>query len=320
MLATLSTMPVDEQAYAFEYKWDGVRAICYYDGAELRLESRNLLPITHRYPELWGLGRALKRRRVVLDGEVVALDRHGRPSFSLLQQRMHVEEARAGGRQVPIVYMIFDVLYLDGDNLMGRPYSTRRQILEAIHLPEGPWNTPPSYLGQGRALLAAASQSGLEGIVAKRVDSTYEPGRRTRDWLKIKVVQRQEFVIGGWTPGEGSHRGCIGSLLVGFYDPSPTRREPKPLHYAGSVGTGFKAEDHRRILEMLRSRQRKSSPFAEKTGKREAVYVEPELVAEVEFLEWTHGGVLRHPSFKGLRADKRPEEVVREEPRRGKEP
>lgn len=312
MLATLSTLPRDERAYTCEYKWDGVRAIAYCEGGNLRLESRNLLEITPRYPELWRLGSALPRRRVILDGEIVALDEQGRPSFSLLQQRMHVAETRGTPRAVPIVYMVFDLLYLDGRSLMDRPYKDRRAALEVLELSAGHWQTPPAYPGIGRRLLAAAQQCGLEGIVAKKTDSTYQPGRRSRDWLKVKVVQRQEFVVGGWAPGEGTHRGMIGSLAVGYYEPA--RGGERRLHYAGNVGTGFTQEDQKQLRPILDRLRRDTSPFAERLPRRDLKFIEPSLVAEVEFREWTHGGILRHPSYKGLRMDKKAAEVIRERP------
>lgn len=310
MLATLSELPRDERDFAFEYKWDGVRAICYWDGSRLRLESRNLLDVTQRYPELWPLARALKRQSAVLDGEIVALNRNGRPDFYLLQHRMHVTAIRGLVREVPIIYMLFDVLYVDGFPVMAAPYEQRREMLERLRLSGPAWQTPPSYTASGYSMLAAARQSGLEGIVAKRLNSTYQPGQRGRDWLKVKVMHRQEFVIGGWTPGEGGNRGLIGSLLVGFYRPDEME---SGLHYAGGVGTGFTRADHHRLMSLLESRRRKSSPFAERVPKPGAVFVEPELVAEVEFREWTPAGILRHPAFKGLRSDKPASAVVREE-------
>lgn len=312
MLATLSDLPVDTDAYGFEYKWDGVRALLYWDGVDLRLESRNLLDITHRYPELWPIEKALRRGPVILDGEIVALDAEGRPSFSLLQRRMHVAQVGYLPHQVPIILMLFDVLHHDGRSTMALPYTERRAILESLKLSGANWQTPPWYPGEGRALLSAATQTGLEGIIAKRLASTYEPGRRSRDWLKIKVIQRQEFVIGGWTPGEGANTGCIGALLLGYYDPPASGRGPGVLKYAGSVGTGFSAEDHRRLLPELRKLRRDTSPFSTRVPKKEALFVEPELVAEIEYREWTHDGHLRHPSYKGLRTDKPAEQVVRE--------
>src|SRR3954447_4163616 len=310
MLAQLGGLPGDDAAYAYEVKWDGVRAVGHFTAGRVRLESRALNDITRQYPEVRDLGRQLGTRSAVLDGEIVALGRDGKPSFELLQRRMHVSgesSVRARAQAIPVTYMIFDVVYLDGEPLMGRPYRERRAQLESLGLRGPAWSVPASFEGAGRDVLEAARQQGLEGIVAKRLTSTYQPGKRTSDWLKIKNTWRQEVVIGGWLPGKGRRQGRIGALLVGVYDHGR-------LRYAGRVGTGFDEAtlaDLGRRLEPLR---RPASPFAGRQPPRDAVWVEPVLVVEVEFTEWTSQGMLRHPTYRGLRDDKPARAVVRERP------
>lgn len=316
MLARLSTLPPDDEHWAYEIKWDGVRAVAYVEkGGGVHLESRNLNDVTRQYPEAAAVASALNGSSAVLDGEVVAFDELGRPSFERLQGRMHLTgEAAIGARtrSNPIAYCIFDLLYLDGENLMRLPYTERRARLEALDLNGPSWRTPAYRAGEGAELLAASAAQGLEGIVAKRLDSPYEPGRRGGLWLKIKNTRRQELVIGGWFPGEGRRQGRIGALLMGYYDHSGAQPE---LRYAGKVGTGFDARDLEELERLLTPLRRSTSPFAgpRQPGKG-ALYVEPELVAEVEFNEWTRQNMLRHPSYKGLREDKRPLDVVMERP------
>jgi bifunctional non-homologous end joining protein LigD len=316
MLARLSTLPPDDDRWAYEVKWDGVRLVAYVDEeGGVRLETRNLNEVTRQYPEAAAIGSALTGRSAVLDGEVVAFDEAGKPSFGRLQGRMHLTgEAAidARTRSTPIFYMVFDVLYLDGENLMRLPYTERRARLEALAL-EGPsWRTPAYHAGDGASLLAATAAQGLEGIVAKRLDSVYEPGKRNASWLKVKNTRRQELVIGGWLPGEGRRLGRIGALLVGYYDHTPPEPE---LRFAGKVGTGFNDAELKRLEGLLAPRRRDTSPF---TGtaqpQRGAQFVDPDLVAEVEFNEWTKSNMLRHPSYKGLREDKRALDVVLEQP------
>ena len=308
-----SELPPNQKQWSFEVKWDGVRAIAYVQPGRLRLESRNLNEITSAYPEVRGLVAALGMHEAVLDGEVVAFDysdpAHPRPSFERLQRRMHVTSPSAVRRlasSTPVVYAIFDLLYLDGHSLMELPYRERRARLESLELSGPAWRVPAAHPGQGTALLDATAKQGLEGVVAKRLDSRYEPGRRGGAWVKVKNTLRQELVIGGWIPGEGRRTARIGALMVGVYEDGKFR-------YAGRVGTGFTEkllDDLRRRLEPLR---RDTSPFeiAPKLP-REAVFVEPKLVAEVEFREWTTERVMRAPSFKGLRDDKPAVEVVTE--------
>ena len=311
MLARAGALPREDAGWAYEIKWDGVRAIVYSEPGELRLQSRNLNEITGRYPELGRLNRALSSHAAILDGEIVAFDEHGRPSFAALQRRMHVgssAQAKRLAKSSPVTLMIFDLLWLDGHSLMELPYSERRERLTALALSGEAWQTPEYLKGSGADVLRASAEQGLEGIVAKRESSTYQPGVRTTSWIKIKNFARQELVIGGWIPGEGRRTRGIGALLVGVYDPSGAFR------YAGRVGTGFSESELDRLATLLSPLERESSPFsAGEQPPRGAVFVEPALVAEIEFTEWTRRGSLRHPSYKGLRDDMAPREVVREE-------
>ena len=310
MASPAVALPSDDDAFAYELKWDGVRAIAYVDGVEnrLRLESRNLNDVTPRYPEVHPLARECPGHRLVLDGEIVAFDENGRPSFGRLQPRMHLTGARQVEQRMldtPVVYLLFDVLHIDGESTRGLSWTERRSLLEDLDLKGPNWQTPAAYVGNGEAVLAASQQGGLEGVVAKRLTSRYEPGRRSKDWLKIKNTCRQEFVVAGWLPGGGSRSGRIGALLIGYYDDGR-------LRFAGKVGTGFTDAELARLGAAFEPLARPTSPFAGKVPYREARFLEPVLVAEVEFTEWTHTATLRHPSYKGLRDDKPAEQVVRE--------
>ncbi len=308
MLARLGELPAKDGGWAYEIEWDGVRTIAYSEPGRLRLESRNLNDITAQYPEVRPLNRALSSHTAVLDGELVAFDADGRPSFERLQQRMHLTgeaQVRRRAQDHPVVYLIFDLLYLDGHSLMDLPYSERRARLEELGL-EGPaWQTPSHTVGGGKRLLEATAKQGLEGIMAKRMDCRYEPGKRASHWIKVKTKQRQELVVGGWLPGEGRRSGEIGALLLGYFEDGEFR-------FAGKVGTGFGQKELEMLGRKLAPRERESSPFVGKQPQKAARFVEPKLVAEIEFTEWTKEGMLRHPSYKGLRDDKPAELVVRE--------
>jgi bifunctional non-homologous end joining protein LigD len=318
MLATTGSLPKEQAGWGFEIKWDGVRAIAYSRPGELRLESRNLNDITDRYPELGRLGRALSSHSAILDGEIVALDRNGRPSFGTLQRRMQVSsraQARRHAKDTPVTYMIFDLLWLNGRSLMGLTYAERREMLSALALNGESWQAPEHTVGHGSALLQASTEQGLEGIVAKRLDSTYQPGLRARSWVKIKSVRRQELVIGGWLPGKGKREHRIGALLAGVYEPDGV------LRYVGRVGSGFSERELDHLASLLEPLRQDDSPFsAGASPPRNAIFCEPELVAEVEFSEWTSDGSLRQPRYKGLRDDKPATEVVREDPVDSAEP
>jgi len=306
-----SGLPRDQKSYGFEFKWDGARAVAFCSGGRVRLQSRSFEDITARYPEVREMGAAIGSHELVLDGEVIAVDKNGRPSFELLQGRIGLNsevDIRRKMKEIPVGYVIFDLLYLDGHSTMPLTYAERRRLLDALKLKGRFWQTPPSTAGDGTATLATSRQLGFEGVMAKRLDSIYQPGKRSDAWLKIKNHQGQELVIGGWLPGGGAREGRIGALLVGYYD------GPK-LVYAGKVGTGFTEKMLERLPSLLEPLRRGSPPFeAGMKPPKGAIFVEPRLVGEFEFAEWTRSGQLRQPSFKGLREDKDPRTVVRESP------
>jgi bifunctional non-homologous end joining protein LigD len=312
MLATLSQdLPRDEQHYAFEVKWDGVRAIAYVEPGHLRLTARKGSEITHRYPEVRGLADAVGATSMVLDGEIVAFEGE-RPSFEKLQRRMHVNDARSIRRlvnEVPAVYVIFDLLWFDGHSTVALPYRDRRALLDRLELNGPSWQTPAARYEGGRALLDATAEVGLEGVVAKRLDSPYEPGRRSRNWLKVKNHWQQEFVVGGWLPGQGARHTTLGALLIGCYESTDPDAE---LRYAGRVGTGMKESDLQQFKKLLEERARDTSPFEPRPRVKDARWVEPDLVVQVRFAEWTSAGVVRAPAYLGLLDDRDPRDVVRE--------
>jgi len=319
MLASPSKLPLDDNQYSFEIKWDGIRAILYYTTNQLIIRSRNLKDITSQYPELQQLEEMLVGQQVILDGEIIAFDKKGHPSFPLLQQRMGLTSPsviRKKMLETPVTYIIFDILHFNQKSLIDLPYAQRRQILEKLNLAGTNWQTPAYQQGSGREILTAVSALKLEGIVAKRSTSSYTPGKRSEDWLKIKNQQRQELVIGGWLPGKGQRSGGIGSLLLGYYDVTleQARKENKQQHflYAGKVGTGFTKDFLYKLLTLLTPLQRTTSPFTINKFPKATIFVEPRLVGEFEFTEWTPNHTLRHPSFKGIRNDKSAHDVIRE--------
>lgn len=307
----------DDPDWRFEVKWDGVRAIATTirpgagDEGSTRLVSRQDNDITGGYPELASLWERVLARNAVLDGEIVAFGRDGRPSFQRLQQRMHVRGDAAVAKlaaRVPVVYLVFDLLAIDGEPICDAPLDERRALLEKILVPGPSVQLSAQVAGDGIALYEATRAQGLEGIMAKRGDSRYRPGRRSRDWLKIKVRRSTEVVVGGWLPGEGGRSGRLGSLLVGFWDGSDPER---PLRYAGRVGTGFDGAELERLAGVFAALARDRSPFVDAPAKglplREARWLEPRFVCTVEYGEITDTGRLRAGSYKGQRDDVPPE-------------
>jgi len=313
MLATLEQNVPKGSGWVFEVKWDGYRALAYVSQSEVKLVSRKGNDLTERFATVAKeIAKAVKTPDCVLDGEVCALDEQGRSSFSAMQQ---------GKPGTPLVYYVFDLLELEGEPLVDLPLLERHKRLEQLLDRRNKTVRLSEAFDDGKALFEAAKQQNLEGIMAKRADSRYAVGRRTRDWLKVKTHGRQEFIIAGYTKGQGRRAGTLGSLVLAV------RRGPE-LEYAGNVGTGFTGEEIEKLLKKLRPLERKTPPFKEvpkmpKVRKGDVVWVEPKLVAEVEFAEWTHDGRLRAPSYQGLREDKPADEVRRERPieeeiRRGK--
>lgn len=312
MLATAGTLPDDADRWGLELKWDGVRAIVYISGGEVRAVGRRGIEATRRYPELQALADLLPGRHAVVDGEVVAFDDRGLPSFQRLQHRMHQDRPDPWlVRQVPVHYVAFDLVYLDGHVLYDLPYRDRRALLDDLELAAGPIEAPPYLPGsdaeQVRELLDYTREQGLEGLIAKRLESPYRPGRRVDFWRKIKNFRTQEVVIGGWKEGQGRRAGGVGSLLLGVY-------EDDGLRFVGHVGTGFTDMALDDLYKMLAPLERPTSPYAGEVPRefaRRAHWVEPWFAGEVEFARWTKDGALLHASWRGLRPDVEPEDVRR---------
>jgi bifunctional non-homologous end joining protein LigD len=309
MLATAGELPRDDDGWAYEMKWDGMRVLAWVEGGRARLTSRNGNDVTDRFPEVRGLGEAMGAIEAVLDGELVALDDAGRPRFERLQPRIHVSspaKARQLAAQSPVVVMLFDLLWLEGHPTMDRPYRERRELLERLELAGPAWQTPPTHYGDGAAVRRTATELGLEGVVAKRVDSPYLPGQRSPAWRKVKATAGQELVVGGWLPGKGRLAGRLGSLLVGYFD------DDGALRYAGRVGSGIDESTRDDLEAALAGRRRDASPFDATPRLPDPVWVEPEVVVDVGFAEWTSAGSLRAPRFRGIRTDTDARDVVRE--------
>jgi DNA ligase D-like protein (predicted ligase) len=311
MLATPGELPpaVEDDRWGYEFKWDGVRAVSRVHGGDVGLWARSRTEITVRYPELARLPAVLAGREAVLDGEVVALDALGRPDFGALQGRMHRTgpEVRRMAAAAPVTYLVFDLLALDGADLTGLPYEQRRARLDELQPSGERWVTTPWFRGGGADVHAASRENGLEGVVAKRLDSVYRPGVRAPEWRKVKHLRMQSVVVGGWRPGQGRRAGGVGSLLVGVHD------DDGRLVYAGHVGTGFTDAALKDLDPLLAAQP--TSPFADALPReitRDAQWVEPVLVGEVAFAGWTAEGRMRHPSWRGLRDDIEPEDVTEE--------
>ena len=315
MMATLEQDAFDDDAWIFEPKWDGVRAIATCSEDETMLLSRNRNDITVTYPELAKLHERLVCFDAIVDGEIVAMHQ-GRPSFERLQSRINLQNERDIARiakQIPVSFVAYDLLYLDGKSLIKAPLEKRKELLHELVVVSDNVQVSPFVEGEGTTLYEAARSQNLEGIVAKKLGSPYRPGKRGKDWLKVKTTKEADLVIGGWSKGEGSRSSSFGSLLVGAY-------EDGELRFVGAVGTGFSERTMGSLLPELQERVTKEMPFAEdpramgigRFGKpiKDPVWVEPALVARVEFRELTSTGRLRAPSFKGLRTDMDPVECT----------
>lgn len=312
MLATLTDGAFDDPEWAFEPKWDGIRAVAVC-GTDTSLISRNGRDVTAGYPELKTLHDRLVALEAMIDGEIVAFH-EGKPSFQHLQQRMHVRDPRRVERlaaSIPVVFMAFDIFFLDGEDLTKAPLRERRLRLEETVVPSDILQISPVVEGAGVALFEAAKEQELEGIVAKRLDSAYEAGKRSRSWLKVKLVFDADVVVAGWTGGEGRRTDKLGSLVMAVYDDGE-------LRYVGNVGTGFDEAGLEDALMRLNSLQATEAPFdrhviRSRPELRHAHWVEPVLVATVEHRQLTDAGRLRAPSFKGFREDKNPEDCTFEQ-------
>jgi bifunctional non-homologous end joining protein LigD len=309
MLATLAEKPFDDPAWLFEIKWDGYRAIAFLEKGKVRLVSRTQNDLTARFPELHDLPKFLQARTAILDGEIVALDLEGRSSFSLMQERTGIRSHGRRGRTqpgVPVLYYVFDLLYLDGYDLHRVRLEQRKETLARV-ITAGGAVRYSDHFAQGVALFEAAKRKNLEGILAKRRDSYYEE-RRSREWRKIKITHVIECVIGGYTDPEGS-RLHFGAIVLGLYD------KKHHLIHTGQVGTGFDQRTLAELWKLLKQRETRRSPFYSEVEAGHVHWVKPELVAQIKFSEWTHetaaGGLkLRAPVYVGLRDDKRPEECT----------
>ncbi len=314
MRAVAGEMPRPDQddQWGYEIKWDGMRVVSWIEAdGSVRLQSAKPREVTASFPELAGLAAATGGRAAVLDGEIVALDEAGRPSFGRLQHRMHVTGAAEVARRaaaVPIGYQVFDLLRFDGHEATSLAYLERRRLLGEV-VEAGPyWSVPSHHIGEGGELLAQVTELGLEGLVAKRLDSTYQLGRRSPAWRKVKVRNHQEFVVVGWSMGEGKRSGGPAALVLGVW-------EGDRLVHVGRVGTGFTQAELHRLAGLMRPLERSDSPLErvpDDVRRRPVQWVEPELVVEVAFGEWTSDGVLRHPAYLGQRTDKDPRTVTRQ--------
>jgi bifunctional non-homologous end joining protein LigD len=285
MKAAIGTLPVDDEAWAYEIKYDGYRTLAFVKSGAARWQSSNLIEVTHKYPELSDFAGSVNADSAIIDGELVVLDEDGRPNFVLMQQ--HATQ---------VAFYAFDVLSVNGHDTIGLPYENRRELLNGL-VEAGPnWTVPTHRVGDGAALVAATVERGLEGVMAKRLGSLYVPGKRSPNWRKVKNRHDVEVVIGGFTPGTGNRSNTFGALLVGVPDDSG-------LRFAGGVGTGFNQTRLTELTNMLRARRTKECPFSPlppREYSRDAMWVRPDLRALVEIAEFTNDGYVRHSSFLEL--------------------
>ncbi|MFI7405552.1 non-homologous end-joining DNA ligase [Streptomyces sp. NPDC049541] len=314
MLATPGSLPPagQDSRWAYETKQDGQRVVAYLEGdGSILLRARSGEDITAAYPELRALGEALGATPAVLDGEVLALDEQGRADFQLLQPRMGLAHAPArAARQAakaPVHLIVFDVMHLGSQSLTALPYARRRAQLERLGL-HGPfWSTPAALVGHGEQALQATREHGLEGLVCKRLDSVYEPGVRSRAWIKIRNMRSEDVVVGGWLPGKGRLSGLPGAVLVG-------QRAAGRLRYVGSVGTGWSEAERSQLAALLRAAATEVCPFDPVPSVVGARWVVPRLVGEVRYSTRTRAGLLRQPSWLRLRPDLAPEDAAADIP------
>jgi len=302
MLASTAPLPTGDR-WAYEIKWDGVRALVAVEDGSVRAVSRRGNEITGGYPELGALLKTLMKKAVLLDGELVAL-KNGVPDFGALQRRMHVRSPSADlVAATPVTFVPFDVLQVGDQVLIDEPYDARRKVLDGLGL-----EAPAPFYGDGHELLDSTRSQGLEGLVAKQRDSRYLPGKRSDCWVKVKNVRRQSVVVCGWKEGAGGRSGQLGSLLLGVHS-------GEGLLYAGHVGTGFNATALAVLADLLKPLATAVCPYdgaVPREHARAAHWVQPSLVVDVDFTEWTRDGRLRHPSYKGIRDDIDPSTVERE--------
>ncbi len=320
MLATMTDGAFDDPDWLYEIKWDGYRVEAVVHPKGVRIWTRNRIDASVYFPDLVGPADWIDAREAVVDGEVVAFDAEGRPDFSRLQDRTGLRglEAATGRRSpdapklsaderraIPLAYMVFDLLHLDGSSLLDVPLEDRKRVLRRVLRPHPLVRYAAHVVGDGEAFMRAAAERGLEGVVAKRRASRYEPGKRSRDWLKVKLRREQELVVAGWLPGQGS-AGELGSLIVAV-------NADGRLRHAGQVGSGFSAKMRRQLLDALGPIRRADSPLDPVPRLPTARWVEPRIVIRAEFAEWTTDGLLRQAAFKGIEVSKEPGAVVREE-------
>lgn len=293
MKATLGTLPKSDDGWAYEIKWDGHRTLAHVDGSQVQLQTTSGKSSTERWPEVVGLAGSVNAGTAILDGEMLVIDENGRPSFDLVQRRDPAKH--------PAMFHAFDVLSINGTDTIELPYTSRRELLTQLVEPGDHWAVPAHHLTGGKALLDATAEQGLEGLIAKRVDSLYRPGTRTKDWLKLKNRTRVEVVIGGFTEGTGNRSSTFGSLLVGV-----ERETGDGLRFAGGVGTGFDQATLESMTAAMRSLGATSCPFDPEPPRsvaRNATWIDPDLRALVDIAEFTNDGHVRHASFVGLVED-----------------